>query len=514
MFTVSAACMNISTWPRLRNAAVCCSPAHTSRLFSSRRGNGANIFLDHKLQPRGSATGRNKIPGSHVTATDLKLPTRKPSPAAIARLERERRRQLVDGTQPRRDQKVSPATTIPGTDNSAGGGQKWPLLKRRTSSAFGGTALVNTSSDPPSGPTALENIEDLGGRKTVGIPKSHVMLTIGGLSKNVNGSDFYRIADNDLSQWNASIKKSTFVRAIATNAQSNMALITPSIVQKGRDMTTLEPTGSYHLTFSSSVASLAYAERFKRLHKLAQYKAKSKTGLWQSETPPELRGANPTTDGLEDEVALLSIAAGAQPVTVYHSRVAVPPWAQKVSKLVAGDGFGEQPPVVILEVSPVAALDFVQHAIQEEGRRIGASWATVALHALDANVLAAMAPRERPEEEGTTEKGTELVEEHQHQHQQEEVAEEDIVTEEDHCVAVDAKGSRPPIDLTAERRRQAAARIARHMEGIVLKRFLVAFADESEARRFHRVWNGRWLEGEMSNPSAARHSVRTQVIDW
>ncbi len=51
--------------------------------------------------------------------------------------------------------------------------------------------------------------EALASKENVTTSKSHTMVRIEGLSTNVLASDFYRIAETDLSRWNQSIKKGT-----------------------------------------------------------------------------------------------------------------------------------------------------------------------------------------------------------------------------------------------------------------------------------------------------------------
>ncbi|OAR00882.1 hypothetical protein LLEC1_07345, partial [Akanthomyces lecanii] len=201
--------------------------------------------------------------------------------------------------------------------------EKWPLLKRREPS-YGYMEPVDTPLDDsqqseavplddsrdlitatPEDPIDLvaATHEALAKKDNVTVSKSHTMIRIDGLSTNVHASDFYRIAETDLSKWNQSIKK----------------------VQQVRDRMTLEPTGTYHITFSTAMAATVYAARFQRLHALAQVKARSRTGLWRSEVPPALlppeHDGAATQDSLETELAQLSIAPGVQHVTLEHRRV-------------------------------------------------------------------------------------------------------------------------------------------------------------------------------------------------
>lgn len=207
--------MNHSAWPRLRRAAACCCPGGQSRLLSSTgrllaSENGAGGDYDG---PRKPAQG---------SGASWMRPARKRWGVGTAKREielREQRQRLVDGAPRRRqlrDMTPTPREEKPATtddDANPWGAldvveaplEQWPLLKRRES-ARGITKLATVSSKLQRTPTLQQNPAS-GDKEHAVIPKSHVMLTISGLSKNVNASDFYRISENDLSKWNESIRK-------------------------------------------------------------------------------------------------------------------------------------------------------------------------------------------------------------------------------------------------------------------------------------------------------------------
>ncbi len=256
---------------------------------------------------------------------------------------------------------------------------------------------------------------------------------------------------------------------------------------------TLDPTGTYHVTFSTAVAATAYAARLQRLHALAQVKARSKTGLWRSEVPPALLppdAPTPTQEGLEAELAQLSIAPGVQAVTLEHRRVAAGPEGHKIRSLVARDGHGERPPVVLLDVSPAAPAERVRDAVRQHGQRARGSWGLARAHPVAGNLHQQL---QRLTTATTTE------------------AEEEVELDEAQRLE-DEKQRRATL-----RKREGLRRVAQHMEGAALRRFVVAFRDVTEAQRFHRLWNGRWLGGYEAPPTAAgapRHFVRTQVVEY
>lgn len=89
-------------------------------------------------------------------------------------------------------------------------GDLWPQLqrreraKRRADDGDGGAAIAGLAIPKPANIFAPRpNIQNPQGTKD----SSLVMLAIDGLSSNLNAADFYRIAPNDLSNWQSVIKK-------------------------------------------------------------------------------------------------------------------------------------------------------------------------------------------------------------------------------------------------------------------------------------------------------------------
>ncbi|OAA76988.1 hypothetical protein LEL_06672 [Akanthomyces lecanii RCEF 1005] len=352
--------------------------------------------------------------------------------------------------------------------------EKWPLLNRREPS-YGYMEPVDTPLDdsrqseaiplddsrelvtaPPEDSMDLvaATREALAKKENVTVSKSHTMIRIDGLSTNVHASDFYRIAETDLSKWNQSIKK----------------------VQQVRDGMTLEPTGTYHITFSTAMAATAYAARFQRLHALAQIKARSRTGLWRSEVPPTLLppdregGAATAQESLEAELAQLSIAPGVQDVALEHRRVAAGPEGHKIRSLHGQRARGSWG---LARAHPVAGN------LHQQLQRLAAS-------------LAAAKTAQQDAEHDNDDDGVQV--------------------EVDEAQRQEAEKQR----RATLRKREGLRRVAQHMEGAALRRFVVAFRDVAEAQRFHRLWNGRWLGGYDTPPppGAPRHFVRTQVVEY
>ncbi|KAM3463218.1 hypothetical protein MY5147_001142 [Beauveria neobassiana] len=544
-----------SKWPRLRSAATFCCPRDT-RLYSSRNGDDRTLpdRPNYTVAPR----GRTRTNDRRNTWNDW---TPRPNPAVQQRQQAQRnlRRKLVEGKLSPAQQKEMAAAleglepeqfaaagfeglkftdseSTAGTRRAGDGGQwsllkrrpgglepeddlrdeqdfeegettnasaeKWPLLKRRGRSyeymdpagipLNDSTDVVAEPADDSTDLVAATH-EALAKKNGLAVSKAYTMLRIDGLSTSVHASDFYRIADNDLSKWNQSIKQ----------------------VQQVRDRTTLEPTGTYNLTFSSALAATAYAVRFQRLCDLAQVRARSRTGLWRSELPPGLIPDDATQDDLEAELAGLTVTPGVQPVTLTHRRVAAAPVGEKIRSLVANDGLGERPPVVLLDVAPAAPLDRVRSAVSQYGG--GGGGGDTAAEQLRAHPLAAdlHAQLQRLTAQiGAVGQATDGPEEHDEQFNEEQ--DEGVLEWNKWDSARKQNAAAEKKRHATLRKRDGLRRVVRHMEGAALRRFVIAFRDVSEAQRFHRMWNARWLGGHDVPPPAGapRHFVRTEVVDY
>lgn len=99
-------------------------------------------------------------------------------------------------------------------DAKSSSGDYWPQLqrreraKRRTGDGDGAANAALAIPKPTSIFTPRHNVQNPRGTKD----SSLVMLVIDGLSSNLNAADFYRIAPNDLSNWQSVIKKGTIYK--------------------------------------------------------------------------------------------------------------------------------------------------------------------------------------------------------------------------------------------------------------------------------------------------------------
>ncbi|UKZ74258.1 hypothetical protein TrVFT333_001920 [Trichoderma virens FT-333] len=140
------------------------------------------------------------------------------------------------------------------------------------------------------------------------------MLIIDGLSPNLNATDFYRIAPNDLSNWQSAIKK----------------------VQQQRKVDTLEPLGRYWVTFSTGQAAASYRDRLVRLHKLNGFKLRSASGLWESSVPSSLKvslaspPAGPAAAAAETSDAVTSDTPGTETLVDLVNTFTIAPGSQAI----------------------------------------------------------------------------------------------------------------------------------------------------------------------------------------
>ncbi|KAH6895792.1 hypothetical protein B0T10DRAFT_603404 [Thelonectria olida] len=154
------------------------------------------------------------------------------------------------------------------------------------------------------------------------------MLVVEGLSTNLHASDFSRLAARDLSDWQSAINE----------------------VHQERDPWTLDPLGTYRISFSSQAASTVYRSKLDRLFKVAQHKLRSTNGLWVNTLPDNLRSAHLVP---EDEVELFTIAPGTLTgaLTVQTSRVkGAWPWQRLLGRVIRRSGFAVEPAVVLVHL--------------------------------------------------------------------------------------------------------------------------------------------------------------------
>ncbi|KAF4978525.1 hypothetical protein FZEAL_5109 [Fusarium zealandicum] len=182
--------------------------------------------------------------------------------------------------------------------------------------------------------------------------RTNHMLIVEGLPTSLRSSDFQRLASKDLSNW------------------SNIV----NDVQQERDPWTLEPLGTYRISFSSASAAELYQAKIARLLRLAQIKLHSATGLWTTEVPASMRG-----DGnLAEELASFTLAPGSYPDALHYHRSRVKgkwPWQRLMDVIIDRSGFRVSPAAVFLQLrhATVSAAE-LKTLIDEDGVERNHPW--------------------------------------------------------------------------------------------------------------------------------------------
>ncbi|KAK1252450.1 hypothetical protein MKX08_003637 [Trichoderma sp. CBMAI-0020] len=365
----------------------------------------------------------------------------------------------------------------------------WPQLQRRERAKRPANAALAIPT-PASIFAPRLNIQNPQGTKD----SSLVMLVIDGLSSNLNAADFYRIAPNDLSNWQNVIKK----------------------VQMQRNLDSFEPLGRYLLTFSTAQAAASYRDRLVRLHKLNGFKLRSASGLWESSVPAALKvsltsplaaaaaattttttmiettaavassGSPPSsTESVVDLANSFTIAPASQEtLSVQRRKVTLArPWAKRLAGMVENLGFGELPHVLMLEVyPPTLSAGELNQFIRRDGESRGMRWPVSAPQHLKMN----SSPQQAP----TRTRGSRTRE-------------------------IDQGEDKDKDDQAASSRQQQGPSFLfndRETEEKLKGRFVLACTDEAEARRFQQSWNNRALT--TLRPQPARYVVYASIINW
>ncbi|KAF5009821.1 hypothetical protein FDECE_3997, partial [Fusarium decemcellulare] len=182
--------------------------------------------------------------------------------------------------------------------------------------------------------------------------RTSYLLTIEGLPTSLRPSDFHLLIPKSLSDWASAIEQ----------------------VHQERDPWTLEPLGTYRISFSSASAAELYQAKVNRLFQLAQIKLHSTNGLWSSKVPVSIRG-----DGnLEEELATFTLAPGSYPAPIicYRSRVKGKwPWQRLVEELIQRSGYVNRPAAVLLELqSSKVQPSELQELIEKDGVEQNHHW--------------------------------------------------------------------------------------------------------------------------------------------
>ncbi|KAG6061182.1 hypothetical protein E4U17_002393 [Claviceps sp. LM77 group G4] len=336
----------------------------------------------------------------------------------------------------------------------------WPLLQRRSRSEHS-ISVAETASPSPKEVSHSEpepEPEAVATTTATGAPKkthdARLMLILKGLSPSLNASDFYRLAPSDLLSWQTVITK----------------------IQQQRDPTTLEPNGQYNISFGNSIAAISYHDRLLRLHRLSHYRLENVHGLWESTVPTHLQsGAKDDPVSELEAFTVTSGSASKTSVEMTRRRVAVThKWQKGLEEMTRGLGYGEKPPVVLVRVYPpnLTARE-LERGIREDGVARGCAWEVSPPQDLDQTLQRASASSSAPRKA-------------------EEMGGDD--------------GAKHQISHSARKAMQAQ----KYSQG----RFVVACANDAEARRFQRRWNQSMLPAGKNTMMESRNVVHASIINW
>ncbi|KAH7222100.1 hypothetical protein BKA60DRAFT_679656 [Fusarium oxysporum] len=181
---------------------------------------------------------------------------------------------------------------------------------------------------------------------------SRYMLVMEGLPTSLRAADFHRLAPGTLSGWENFI----------TN------------VHQERDPWTMEPLGTYYITFPSSGAAYIYRDRVERLLRLAQAKMKDKTGLWVTKVNPVLinKKTNPAV-----EVERFTLLPGSYPSKpeIKSKRVRKMAWQKVMDRIVEKSSIKRNPSHVLLELPQASfTASELKAIIKQDGIESGHNW--------------------------------------------------------------------------------------------------------------------------------------------
>ncbi|CAG9997470.1 unnamed protein product [Clonostachys byssicola] len=298
---------------------------------------------------------------------------------------------------------------------------QWPGLRRRTPSP-----IEQATAPEGAGTRSLRPSQQELSRP---VDRHKNMLVFTGLSKNLVASDFYRLSpeSQSLSAWGSTIKK----------------------VQQRRERLTLEPTGTYNVSFITSEAAAAYHDHVTRLHQLARLKSASQNGLWAATIPKHLE--TPCVDP-DQELESYSLLPPSQDLLVSRTRTSQKSWEKHLGDNITKD-FGPRPAAVLLHADPpdLAAED-LHDAILRDGDKRDSRWKTpFPVSLLDAS--------------------------------------------------------------TAQTSSETTSKLESYVLDSLRGRFVLAFPNEWEARRFQRGWNQRQLElpdDDLHKP----YLLKVSFINW
>lgn len=146
----------------------------------------------------------------------------------------------------------------------------------------------------------------------------------------------------------------------------------PQVTQR-RDPWTLEPLGTYQISFDTPATMHAFKDKLNRLHGLSRYKLSSTTGLWTSAVPEHWK----READLEEEERAFTLGTGS--LSSFKTRV-VPSkgdlaWQRIVANIITKSEYPASEAVVLVTLlhSCFTSADLMDF-IEEDGRAQNYAW--------------------------------------------------------------------------------------------------------------------------------------------
>ncbi|KAF5625237.1 hypothetical protein F52700_9140 [Fusarium sp. NRRL 52700] len=223
--------------------------------------------------------------------------------------------------------------------------ESWGTLREKFNSSLARVSPggISRPKPVPSNPLKDSMADDLGSRR---------MLVIEGLPTSLVATDFHRLAPDTLAGWTS----------VITN------------VQQERDPWTMEPLGTYCITFPSSGAADIYRDRVERILRLAQAKMRNNIGLWATNVNPVLinKKTNP-----EVEVKRFTLLPGSYPSQprIKRTRVRKMAWQQVMDRIIKKSVHTRNPSHVLLELPQASfSASELKAIIKQDGVESGHDW--------------------------------------------------------------------------------------------------------------------------------------------
>ncbi|KAF5570355.1 hypothetical protein FPHYL_1304 [Fusarium phyllophilum] len=236
----------------------------------------------------------------------------------------------------------SPSARFP---NFAKTDESWGTLQEKLNSSLARTSPGRILKKKPARRTPLKSAIS-------GDLNSRHMLIIEGLPTSLVAADFHRLAPGTLAGWENVINH----------------------VYQERDPWTMEPLGTFCISFPSSAAADIYRDRVERVLRLAQAKMRDGTGLWFTNVDPVLINKNTNP---EVEVERFTLLPGSYPSApkIKTKRVKKMSWQLVMHRIVKKSAHKRNPSHVLLELPQASfSASELKAIIKQDGIESGHDW--------------------------------------------------------------------------------------------------------------------------------------------